>query len=298
VTCALEGVGACVSVISRKGPDTYADLAQRHRDALLVVNATPVGMYPACPASALPEATLAALPQLEGVLDVVYNPHRTGICLAAGHLGIPYESGLAMLVAQARFSSELFQGTALPDDAVTSIERDIMRQTTSVFLIGMPGSGKTGAGRRLARLLSRPFVDLDDAAVLEAGCDIPSYFERHGEAAFRDLETKVLATYAGQSGLVIACGGGVVERPENLDLLRQNGLVVMLDRALDELACDGRPVTAARGVDSIAASRMPLYRSWSDLVIRCTGSAEGDAEKIVRLLGAWPDDGPAHSICT
>ena len=103
-------VGARPVVISRTGEETYATLVERHADAVLLVNATPVGMFPRCPASPLPEADLAALAGLRGVLDVVYNPERTGLCLAAERLGLPCESGLAMLVAQALYASELFQG--------------------------------------------------------------------------------------------------------------------------------------------------------------------------------------------
>lgn len=286
VACALAEVGACVSAISRTGDDTYETIATRHARAALVVNATPVGMYPNCPASPLPDETLRALPGLLGVLDVVYNPWRTGLVLAAERLGLPAESGLAMLVAQALRASELFQGRALDEAEVARIERDIASRTRNVALIGMPGSGKTTAGRRLARLLGRPFVDLDDACAVACDMPVADYITQRGEDAFRAVETGVLAEYGSRSGLVIACGGGVVTRPENHDLLRQNSVVAMLDRPLDQLSLRGRPVSQAKGVERLAAERMGLYRAWADVVLPCTGSAAGDAEALAPLVAA------------
>ena len=169
VQASLAEVGARAIVVSRTGSETYEGLAERHPDAALIVNTTPVGMYPSCPAAPLDEASLASLDGLLGVLDVVYNPRRTGICLAAERLGIPSESGLAMLVAQAFFASELFQGRKLDEALVDKIEQDILAETQNVILIGMPGSGKSSCGRALARLLGRPFVDVDDAIAAESG---------------------------------------------------------------------------------------------------------------------------------
>lgn len=284
VQASLAEVGARTIVVSRTGSETYEGLAERHPDAALIVNTTPVGMYPSCPAAPLDEASLASLDGLLGVLDVVYNPRRTGICLAAERLGIPSESGLAMLVAQAFFASELFQGRKLDEALVDKIEQDILAETQNVILIGMPGSGKSSCGRALARLLGRPFVDVDDAIAAESGRSAAEIIRSEGEGAFRAIETRVTGGYAARSGLVIACGGGVVTRPENYDLLHQNGTIVLLDRPLEELSSRGRPVSQAKGVARLAAERMGLYRAWTDLTLTCTGSAEGDALAVRRLL--------------
>lgn len=284
VQASLAEVGARAIVVSRTGSETYEGLAERHPDAALIVNTTPVGMYPSCPAAPLDEAVLARLDGLLGVLDVVYNPRRTGICLAAERLGIPSESGLAMLVAQAFFASELFQGRKLDEALVDKIERDILTETQNVILIGMPGSGKSSCGRALARLLGRPFVDVDDAIAAESGRSAAEIIRSEGEGAFRAIETRVTGSYVARSGLVIACGGGVVTRPENYDLLHQNGTIVLLDRPLEELSSKGRPVSQAKGVARLAAERMGLYRAWADLTLTCTGSAEGDALAVRRLL--------------
>lgn len=279
-----EYAGMDVVTVSRSGKETYEGLARRHADAALVVNTTPVGMFPNCPASPLDEETLSALTGLVAVLDVVYNPRRTGLLLAAERLGLPAESGLAMLVAQALYASELFQGRDLDDSLVAEVEGQIRAQTENVVLIGMPGAGKSSCGRALARLLGRPFVDVDEAIALECGRTAAQIIREDGEEAFRAVETEVTGRYAARSGLVLACGGGVVTRAENRDLIRQNARVVFLDRPIAELSDDGRPVSQAKGVERLAAERMDAYRSWADVTLPCTGSPAGDAELARRLL--------------
>lgn len=280
-----EHAGAVPRVISRTGDETYATLAERHGDAVLLVNTTPVGMYPSCPATPVDEGTLAELRSLRGVLDIVYNPRRTGLCLAAERLGLPCESGLSMLVAQALYASELFQGRELDDALVPQVEGRILAQTQNVVLIGMPGAGKTTCGRALARALGRPFVDVDEAIGLECGRGPAQIIREDGEDAFRRVETRVTGSFGARSGLVLACGGGVVTRPENYDLLHQNGTIVFLDRPVDQLSDEGRPVSQAKGVARVAAERMGAYRSWADLTLPCTGSASGDARLARELLG-------------
>lgn len=285
VQAALEDVCARVVVISRTGDETYATLTERHADARLLVNTTPVGMYPHCPASPVPEEQLRQLTGLAAIVDVVYNPERTGLCLAAERLGIPCASGLPMLVSQALYASELFQGTSLDHDAVEGIEASIRLTTRNVIFIGMPGCGKTGAGKRLARMVGRPFVDLDDCFVVDHGLTPADCILIHGEDTFRTLESQTAASFGARSGLVIACGGGIVMRPANYDVLHQNGTIVFLDRPLEELSSSNRPLSQAKGIERLARERMGLYRSWADIELACTGSAQGDADAFFGLLG-------------
>lgn len=285
IQAALADAGARVSVISRHGDDTYQTLAERHPGAFLVVNTTPVGMFPNCPASPLTDEDFDRLERLAGVLDVVYNPARTGICLQAEKRHIPCESGLAMLVGQARASSELFQGHAIPDDALESVEAAIRTSKRNIALIGMPGAGKTTCGRALARLTGRPFVDLDDHLRMTFGMSVEDYILTQGQDAFRARETEALADVGARSGIVIACGGGVVTRPENYDLLHQNGSIVLIERDLDDLSVEGRPISQQEGVERLAAERGPLYHAWADATIRCTGTPQGDARAIAELFG-------------
>lgn len=284
VQAALEDSGANVVVVSRTGEQTYQTLAQRHADALLVVNTTPVGMYPNCPASPLSDQQLESLTSLAGVLDVVYNPERTGICMAAERRGLPFESGLAMLVSQAFYASRLFLDAEVDEGLVRTIENDIRSATRNVVLIGMPGCGKTSAGKRLARKTGRPFVDLDDSFVLDHGMTPAECITSFGETEFRRLETQTAQMRCKESGLVIACGGGIVTQPRNYELLHQNADIVFLDRPLEELSSKNRPLSQSKGVERLAQERMELYASWTDIHLPCTGSAGGDAEVICDLL--------------
>ena len=279
-----ELVGCEVAFVSRTGECTYDNFLEKHDDAVLLVNTTPVGMYPNCPASPLPDGTLERLGQLKAVLDVVYNPLRTGLCQQAERAGIPCESGLAMLVWQAFFASQLFQDRTLDPSLCREAMGDIARATQNVVLIGMPGAGKTTAGRALAHATHRPFIDLDDAFAVETGFSAADFINEHGVDAFRRLESEVVRSYGAKSGLVIACGGGVVTRKENYAPLHQNGTIVLIDRPIELLSSEGRPLSQQRGIEQLAAERMGLYRQWADVTVSCTGSPTGDAEEICRLL--------------
>ena len=279
VQAVLRDRGASVVVISRSGPDSYDNL-DRHADARLVVNTTPVGMYPKNGAAAL---DIRRFPRCEAVLDVVYNPARTRLMLDAEACGIPAFGGLLMLVEQARRAAEIFTGNQI-DAAVTGrLTAKLARETQNIALIGMPGCGKTTVGRALADLLGRPFYDADEQIETRAGRKIPDIFAQDGEAAFRRLETEVLAELSRQSGAVIATGGGVVTREENRDLLRQNSTIVWLQRDLHSLPLAGRPVSQSRPLNELAAERMPLYRAWSDAAVEVCGPEE-TAKAIQREL--------------
>ena len=148
----------------------------------------------------------------------------------------------------------------------------------------MPGAGKTSCGKRLARMLGRPFVDIDEAILADTGRSAAQIIQEDGEDAFRRVETEVTASYCKRSGMVIACGGGVVTRDENYPLLHQNSQIVMLDRKLDELAHKGRPITARDGIDKLAEQRMPRYRAWADHIIDSRDCAANTAQALLETL--------------
>lgn len=267
-----------IVVISRSGPDNYGNLA-RHRDAGLIINTTPVGMYPETGESPL---DLAAFPALSGVCDLIYNPYRTRLVLDAARRGIPWASGLGMLVAQAKAASELFQGKALPESLVPEITEKISRQTRNILLIGMPGCGKSSLAALLSARLGRPLADVDKEIVRRAGKSIPEIFAQSGEAGFRSLEHQVLAEICRKSGLVIAAGGGAVTRPENHDLLRENSFVVFVRRSLDKLPTAGRPISQSRSLEDIYRERLPLYSALADWTLENNGTLEESALAIER----------------
>ena len=270
-----------VVVISRRGENTYDNLA-RHADAQIAVNTTPVGMYPDTGVS---PGQLSQLPALEAALDVVYNPARTDFLLQAESRGLKRENGLQMLVAQAKKSCEDFTGSALPDSVIPTITAALARGMQNIVLIGMPGCGKTSVGRALAETLHRPFLDADEILVQQAGMSIPDIFRLEGEDGFRRRETAVLAGLGKRSGCILATGGGCVTRAENYPLLRQNGTIFCLTRALDLLPSAGRPVSQALGAEAIYAQRKPLYERFADHMISNDGALSDTINEILEVLG-------------
>ena len=280
VCAMLRKRGAQVVPISRSGKDNYTNL-EWHRDAKLLVNTTPVGMYPKNGASLV---DLGVFPKLEAVLDVVYNPARTALLLQAEKHGIPCAGGLTMLVAQAKRSAEIFLAHALPDGEIARITRQLARQMQNVILIGMPGSGKSTVGRLLAEKLGRPLLEADKELEKGAGMSIPVIFANEGEAGFRKRETRILSDLGKQSGTVISTGGGCVTREENYPLLHQNGVIVWIRRDLNCLAREGRPLSLNADLSAMYAVRAPLYEHFADFTVENDGNAEDTVNSILEVL--------------
>ena len=280
VVAALTEQGANVIVISRSGENNYNNL-HLHRDASVIVNTTPVGMYPNVGNSPL---DLEQFPNLEGVLDIIFNPARTQLLLDAEEKGLVAMNGLLMLVAQAKESAEWFTGKAIPDDVISAIHASLRRQMENIVLIGMPGSGKSTVGMILAEKLEKKFVDADTYLTQKAGRSIPDIFASGGEAGFRALETETLAELGKQSGLVIATGGGCVTQERNYPLIHQNGTIFCLDRDLNKLPTDGRPLSQANKLQDMYRVRKPLYEAFADFRIDNNGNAESTATRIMEEL--------------
>ncbi len=282
VRAALQDLGADPIVsISRSGDNNYVNLS-KHRDAKILVNATPLGMFPDTGAA---PADLADFPQCEGVFDVVYNPMRTAFLLEAERLGIPRAGGFGMLVAQACRSGEQFAGHPIPDCKIEEIMSTLSRQITNIILIGMPGCGKSAVGRALAKKLDRPLLDADSEVEREAGMTILAIFDAEGEAGFRRRETAVLARLGKGSGAVIATGGGCVTMPENYPLLHQNGTIVWLTRDLDKLPTAGRPLSERNTAAALYARRKDSYGSFADITVDNNGPLEETVARIMEALG-------------
>ncbi|MDD7413189.1 MAG: shikimate kinase [bacterium] len=280
VQSVLRGLGAQVVVISRTGADNYDNLS-RHRDARLIVNATPVGMYPN---NGISPIDLAAFPACEGALDLIYNPARTAFLLQAEALGIPHENGLSMLAAQAKRASELFTGKSLPDEDVERSIRAVEHTLQNIVLIGMPGCGKSTLARLLGERLNRPVVELDRLIEETAGLSIPEIFAAQGESGFRALETQALREAGRRSGAILSTGGGCVTRPENYPLLHQNGRIVWLRRDVSLLPTAGRPLSQARSPEVIYRERRPLYERFADRTVDNDGPIEKTLEQILEVI--------------
>lgn len=267
-----------VVVISRSGENNYENLS-RHADAGIVVNTTPVGMFPGNGAAPV---DLTAFPQCRGVLDVVYNPRRTALLLQARELGIPCCDGLPMLVAQAKAAEERFFETAIPDGENERILRQLRREMGNIVLIGMPGCGKSTIGQLLAEKTGREAVDIDQRIAERAGCSIPEIFARGGEAEFRALEREETAKAGALTGKILLTGGGAVKTPENYGALHQNGRVYHLLRDLGTLPTDGRPLSQGADLAAMWQQREPLYRRFRDVTVDNNGAPEDTVDAIWR----------------
>ena len=276
----LQELGAEVVVISRSGENNYDNLS-KHVDAAILVNTTPVGMYPNTGVSPV---NLDQLPKLEGVLDVIYNPARTQLLLDAENRGLVTMNGLLMLVAQAKESAEWFTGTSLPDDLISQIHKSLSQQMQNIVLVGMPGCGKSTIGKLLAEKCGKQFVDADKKIVELAGKSSPEIFAEDGEEVFRNLETQALEALGKQSGLIIATGGGCVTKERNYPLLHQNGIILWLQRNIAVLPTDGRPLSQSNDLQKMYAVRKPLYEAFADGAVINDGTLEDTLSQILGKL--------------
>ncbi len=294
----LTDMGARVIVLARSRdpvggvwPESYDSVYEKHADAALVINCTPVGMYPRLVGQSL--VNLARLPQVRAVFDMVYNPARTALLQEAMSRGIPAYNGLLMLVSQAKRACELFLGEDFPDEAIDPVVEAITRETGNIILIGMPGAGKSTIAALLGKALGRSVLDTDAMVTERTRRTIPAIFAEDGEEAFRTLETEAVRAAGMESGRVIATGGGVVTRTRNLAPLSQNGTLVFLHRNLEKLPTKGRPISQAHSLIELYETRLPLYRAFADCEVDNNGTPEATVATILTALGYTdPDESP------
>lgn len=280
----LEEMGANVVIVSRNGNNHYGNLHQ-HSDASVIVNTTPVGMYPN---TGITPINIDLFPNLEGVLDLIYNPAKTALILAAEDRGLVAMNGLWMLVAQAKESAQWFMGKTIDDNMIQKIHDKLKYQMGNLVLIGMPGSGKSTIGKMLAKRLCRKFVDTDMAIVEKMHTSIPDIFSKIGASGFREIESNVLQDLGKQSGLVIATGGGCVTVEANKAHLRQNGRIVWLKRDPHHLPTDGRPLSQTGNLEEMYHVRRPLYESFADYSVSNDQPSECTVADILSIIGETP----------
>ena len=270
-----------IIVISRSGENNY-DNIHKHYDADIIVNTTPVGMYPN---NGERLVDLTKFRNLQNVLDLIYNPCRTRLLLDAEELGIPCANGLTMLVAQGLRAAEQFPGAKLLNKDTDSVCRLMLKEQKNIVLIGMPGCGKSTVGKILAKKLRRELLDTDEEIIKADGRTIPEIFENDGEKLFRELETSAVKNVGKQLSKVIATGGGAVMKKENRDALKQNGTVIYLKKDLSLLSLDGRPLSKNEdAVRKLYEERKDTYEAFADFTVEVSADAEITAERVIQCI--------------
>ena len=266
VHVALEDLGAkSITHLSRKTAPFYNDAPNYHETAQIIINCTPIGMYPHNPANLI---DITQFSKLEGVVDLIYNPRRTVLLLQAEMMEIPHCDGLPFLVAQGVEAANHFQGESFGTKEIEQILRDMRREKENIILIGMPGVGKTTVGKALGEEMGRTCVDVDQELEKEIG-DISTYITEQGEPAFREKEAEMIAKFGTQTGLIISTGGGCVTVPKNYAHLRQNGRIYQLTQPVENLSTSGR-VLSSGGIErlrELEATRTPMYESFAQFIV-------------------------------
>ena len=266
VHVALEDLGAkSITHLSRKTAPLYTDAPNYYETAQIIINCTPIGMYPHNPASLI---DIMQFSKLEGVVDLIYNPRRTVLLLQAEMMGIPHCDGLPFLVAQGVEAANHFQGESFGTKEIEQILRDMRREKENIILIGMPGVGKTTVGKAIGKKMGRTCIDVDQELAKEIG-DISTYITEQGEAAFREKEADMIAKLGTQTGIVISTGGGCVTVPKNFAHLRQNGRIYQLTQPVEKLSTSGR-VLSSGGIErlrELEETRTPMYESFAQCIV-------------------------------
>ena len=270
-----------VSRSGKNGSVTYEQAVSEHSDAQVIINATPVGMFPKQDGRPI---DISAFPKLEGVLDAIYNPLRTNLVLDAKEKGIPAEGGLYMLSAQAVHAAAVFQDIPLDESLVDKAFKSVKNDKQNIVLIGMPSSGKTTVGKILSEKCGKELADTDEYIVKKIGMPISDFFARFGEAEFRKIEKETVAELAATGGKVIATGGGAVLDPENVRSLKQNGVLVFLDRKVENLiATDDRPLASRRSaLEKLYAERYDIYCAAAEVHIDANTTPEAEADAVLK----------------
>lgn len=284
VIAVLEDMGAAeIHTIYYKIAEdsiSYETCYALHTDAQVIINTTPVGMYPN---SGHTPIDLTPFTKLEAVADAVYNPLRTRLVLDAEEKGCQAIGGLEMLVGQAKYAVEIFLDQSLPEDSINVVYKDLMAERRNLVLIGMSGCGKSTLGKLAAEKLGKTFVDTDAEIIKRIGMSIADYFAAYGEDSFRKVESEVVQEFSTQNNLVISTGGGVIKNPENIRWLKGNGTVIWIQRDPELLESgNGRPlVPDQEAVHRLYKERLPLYTAAAETIIENDGNEEEALQKIL-----------------
>lgn len=270
-----------IDVVPGNGAISYDEMFSSHLDAEIIINTSPIGMYPRIGNAPI---DISMFHKCEAVMDVIYNPILTRLCFEAQEMDIKRVNGLEMLIAQAKQSVEFFLDKSIDDQIIDDIYQDMLRERCNIVLIGMPSAGKTTIGKMLEDRMQKEFIDLDDVIIEKAGKSIPEIFEESGEAGFRAIETEAAIEVSKLNNKIIATGGGTIKHKVNMDYLRQNGITIFIDRDVDKLISSDPNRPLSKSSDALAkmhAERLPLYQKYAAYVAVNNSDIESTVTEIV-----------------
>lgn len=269
-----------VDVVTGNGAISYDEMFSSHLDAEIIINTSPIGMYPRIGNVPI---DISMFHKCEAVMDVIYNPILTRLCFEAQEMDIKRVNGLEMLIAQAKQSVEFFLDKQIDDQIIDDIYQDMLKERCNIVLIGMPSAGKTTIGKMLEDRMQKEFIDLDDVIIEKAGKSIPEIFEESGEAGFRAIETEAAIEVSKLNNKIIATGGGTIKHKVNMDYLRQNGITIFIDRDVDKLISSdpNRPLSkSSDALQKMHAERLPLYQKYAAYVAVNNSDIESTVKEI------------------
>lgn len=269
-----------VDVVTGNGAISYDEMFSSHLDAEIIINTSPIGMYPRIGNAPI---DISMFHKCETVMDVIYNPILTRLCFEAQEMDIKRVNGLEMLIAQAKQSVEFFLDKQIDDQIIDDIYQDMLKERCNIVLIGMPSAGKTTIGKMLEERMQKEFIDLDDVIIEKAGKSIPEIFEESGEAGFRAIETEAAIEVSKLNNKIIATGGGTIKHKVNMDYLRQNGITIFIDRDVDKLISSdpNRPLSkSSDALQKMHAERLPLYQKYAAYVAVNNSDIESTVKEI------------------
>lgn len=283
VKAALENMQGNVSIVSRRKRDgviTYEELYQNEASYSIIVNTTPVGMYPAIDETPI---DITKFTNVNTVVDIIANPLRSRLLFEAKMQGIQVLGGFEMLVRQAFYADEYFKDQKLDESLIHTCMNAIYREKRNYALIGMPTAGKTTVSEVFGEYMHRRPVEMDDEIVEILGTSIKECFQEKGEPYFRSIETQVAKNHSQANGEIISCGGGVIKISETMRYLWQNGIVIWIKRDLSYLyPTDSRPLSSSEdAIKKMYEERLPLYERYSDVQIENNGTKEETIQEIL-----------------
>lgn len=270
-----------VSINNEPNTITYEEAINSYQDTEVIINTTPCGMYPNVDNLII---DINKFDKLEAVCDVIYNPLLTPLLKNARQRKIKYAGGLYMLVAQAVYACGIFTNSNIDTSVIDTVYSKLKFSKQNIVLVGMPGCGKTTIGKNLAKTLNKTFVDTDVLIEEYLKMPIKDYLTPENEEEFRTIESNIIASVSKRNNQIISTGGGAITKEININSFLSNGIIVFIDRDLQELeVSDNRPLSSNyEKLKALYEKRYHLYVKNADVIVKNNTTVDEVVDRIVK----------------